>query len=199
MASAQGWLWPENTHRGWDPATQQQNGWVPESWNNHKMHEIGSSVCLQRALMGGKQGCSPQPTGDILQLSATMATDQDTFVSAHKGSKTQNTKCLFFAVRNTSLCQTDDGMFRVILPAKIASGLIHVSCRGRSRGASPGSRAAGTTSTGRRWEWQGRVSMNTEESRRDMEILSCRSHHGNIKGQFMHFERKWLSCNREKC
>lgn len=129
------------------------------------MHEIGSSACLQRAPMGGKRGYSPQPMGDILQLSAMMTTDQDTFVSAHKSSKTHNTKCLFFAVRNTSPCQTNSGMFRVILPAKTAGGLMHVSCRGRSRGASPGSRAAGTTSTGRRREQQGRVSVSTEENR----------------------------------
>lgn len=111
--------------------------------------------------MGGKQGYSLQPTGKYSAIDSKhlMATNQDTFVSAQESSKLHFTKCFFSAVRNTSPCQTDGGTSGVIIPAKIAGGPMHMSCkhRGRSRGASPESRAAGTTSVGRRWEWQGGI------------------------------------------
>lgn len=112
---------------------------------------------LQRAPTGGKRSYSLQPTGRYSAINSKRlaATNQDTFVSAQESSKLRFTKCLFFAVRNTSPCQTDSGTSGVTLPAKIAGGLMRVG--EGVRGASWESRAAGTTSVGRRWEWQGRI------------------------------------------
>ena len=124
------------------------------------MHETGSSACLQRAPMGGKRGYSLQPTGRYSAINSKhlMATNQDTFVSAQESSKPRFTKCLFFAVRNTSPCQTDGGTSGVILPAKIAGGLMHMSCmrRGRSMGCQSGKQSS-RYNLRRRWEWQGRI------------------------------------------
>lgn len=87
---------------------------------------------------------SLQPTGRQQQFPASRDGHKpDTFVSAQKSSKLHSTKCLFLAPRNTSLCQTDDGTSRDILPAKIA-GTRSCKHRGRSRSASPESGAAGT-------------------------------------------------------
>lgn len=97
--------------------------------------------------MGGKLGYSLQPTGRYPAINSKhlMATDRDTFVSTQESSKPRFTKCLFFAVRNTSPCQTDAGTSGVILPAQIAGGLMYVSCRGRGRstGCQPGEQSSG--------------------------------------------------------
>lgn len=96
--------------------------------------------------MGGKWGYSLQLTGRYSAINSKhlMATNQDTFVSAQESSKLHFTKCLFFAVRNTSPCQTDGGTYSLILPAKIAGGLMHMSCkrRGRSMECQPGEQSS---------------------------------------------------------
>lgn len=111
-----------------------------------KMHEKGSSACLQRASMGRKQGNSLQPKRrySAINSKCLMAANQDTFVSAQESSKLCFTKCLFFALRNTTLCQMDTGMSWVIIPAKIAAGLMRVSCkrRGRSTGCQLGKQSS---------------------------------------------------------
>lgn len=71
-----------------------------------KMHEKGSSACLQRASMGRKQGNSLQPKRRYSAINGkrSMATNRDAFVSAQESSKLCFTKCLFFAGRNTIPC-----------------------------------------------------------------------------------------------
>lgn len=78
---------------------------------------------------GHKVGVQPVGRYSAINSRHLMTTNQDTFVSAQESSKLHCTKCLFFAVRNTSPHQTDKGMSRVIIPAKSALEQLVQGCQ----------------------------------------------------------------------
>lgn len=126
------------------------------------MHETGRSACLQRAPVGRKRGYSLQPTGRYSAVNSkrSTATNRDSSVSAHESSKRHFTKCLFFAVRNTSPCQTDGGTSGGYSSSQNCRWADARERQGQGKeygGANPPSRAAGTTSVGQPWERPGRI------------------------------------------
>lgn len=170
MASAQGWLWPENTQRGWDPA--------PDS---------RMDLCQRASSRRGGSSNSQQ---------AEMATNQ-TPSSLLKKAANCISQSAFSLLQGTPPCArrmvAHPGIFfqpKLLVPGAASTGEgAGVPVQKVEQQVQPN--GAGNDRAG--------FSVNTEESRWEVEVLSCRPHQKNIKGWLMHLERNELCCNREKC